>query len=917
NVLIDNGSGRFIAGDGSGGGGGAGNQNYTSASPGGAGGGSNSTLYGTNLNDVIFGDGSGGGGGDYFYGTTANGGAGGGGSDTIRGGGGNDIIFGDGFTGGRGYHDNTAAGTGGAGGFGGGGGGGGSGGVNGAAVAQPGMNGGAGGIGAGGGGGGAPLIYTLTAGSGGTGGIGGGITGNNGAVGNNTQAGAGGSGGNSVLGTAGGAGALGGDSNAAYPYYSGGGAGGGGGLNASSGGVGGKGGSFNSGGYSTGGAAGDTSVVMLTDTGATIYNYVSGQLANIFTSTPGTTSGYGAGSDTIDGGPGSDNLFGLGGNDVFVFELNDAGAADVDTVWDFDRNGEADKLKLTQGGSVIGTATLNAIIAAQTASGNDRSIVFTDNAGKQDTIVIKNIGRNLVASDFCSAGAADPLVLDLSGRGVQLTSMEQGVHFDVSGTGMPVQTAWMGAGNGLLVIPDSHGKISSMQNVVSGVMVPGARSSIEALATFDANHDGRIDAQDPAFAHLQVWTDRNHDGLSTPDELLSLPQLGIKSLGLTLHAPAATLVQGNQVTGNAEVVFADGHVGTMAEVNFTHALPSSTSSDLPAGSHTGVPTTTATDGPPLPLAGGNLGAGTITAGSVAGKGSPQPASTIQESHSTSPGATEHRVSDPSAPDSNNGRHPTTADPTGHGMPGDADTGTEPRPTTTSATAIPGHPETTGSPEPHPVGAISPLAAGDQWGKAGLPTSEGHVATLPTGMGNTHDPAAALFGEVTAATPPGGTPDPMLAAQAVAAAIALPEFTEQSAAGLVGRSPLSPNGQVGGDPGIAASAIGTEKALGFLANADVSFGSMPTIATPPDFSSRAAGVFSPALGSDLPVLPGRMGDTAPLPFAGSAFRAMILDDHPVAQPDHFSFHAIVQDHFTSIPSLIEHPLPTHDHHLAPV
>ncbi|MBF0152548.1 MAG: hypothetical protein HQL64_02275 [Magnetococcales bacterium] len=563
---IDDGSGRFIAGDGSGGGGGGGNQN-TSASVGGAGGGNADTLTGTNLDDVIFGDGSGGGGGCQHFGTY-NGGAAGGGIDTIYGGAGNDIIFGDGFKGGQGYFNNTVSGTGGAGGLGGGGGGGGSGGVNGAAVAQPGMNGGSGGIGGGGGGGGAPLVYTLAIGTGGSGGTGGGSAGSNGATGDNVTAGTGGTGGTALQGATAGSGALGGDS-PGLANWSGGGGGGGAGLNAGGGGAGGQGGSYNSGNHSLAGSAGDTSVVALSDTGSTIHTYVSGQLATIFTSTPGTINGYGAGADTLDGGSGSDNLFGLGGNDIFVFELNDAGAADTDTVWDFDKNSEADKLKLTQSGSVISSATLTSLLTAQTASGNDRSIVFTDGAGKQVTILVKGIARNLVAGDFCSAGASDPLVLDLNGRGAQLTTMDKGVRFDVDGSGTSVQTGWIGEGNGLLVMDLSgNGKIDGMQEVMSGVMVPGARTSLDALASFDADHNGQIDTRDAVFTHLQVWTDRSHDGMSTPDELLTLSDLGINSFGLNLDQSGVKLVNGNHISGSVKVLYADGHAGNMSVVDF-------------------------------------------------------------------------------------------------------------------------------------------------------------------------------------------------------------------------------------------------------------------------------------------------------------------------------------------------------------
>ncbi|MBF0628470.1 MAG: cadherin domain-containing protein, partial [Magnetococcales bacterium] len=557
--------GKFMVGDGSGGGGGGGNQN-TSGANGGAGGGDADTLTGSSMDDVIFGDGSGGGGGCKHFGTY-NGGAGGGGGDILLGGAGNDILFGDGFGGGQGYFDNTNAGSGGAGGFGGGGGGGGAGGVNGGAVAQPGQAGGAGGIGAGGGGGGAPLTYTLSIGTAGAGGVGGGSVGGTPTQGTSTLAGTGGTGGSAVLGNAGGAGAVGGDSNASYPYYSGGGGGGGAGLDAGTGGAGGHGGSYNSGNSAAVGSAGDTSVVSLDDTSGTFYSYVSGQLSSIFTSTAGTLNGYGAGADTLNGGAGSDHLFGLGGNDIFVFELNEAGAADLDTIWDFDKNSEADVLKLTQGGAVIDTATRDALIAAQTASGADRTLVFSDGVDNQVTILVKNIGRNLTASDFCVG--ADPLVLDLDGNGIELTSAsQQPVRFDMDADGRPDQTGWVGGGDGLLVLDRDHdGRINDIREVISEFSAPGVQSSLDALATLDQNQDLRIDFRDEAFGALQL---QKADG-----SLSGLVAEGITALLLRAQQLAAPEdVAGNTLLALAGFERANGTSGVMAEVALTYTTGS-------------------------------------------------------------------------------------------------------------------------------------------------------------------------------------------------------------------------------------------------------------------------------------------------------------------------------------------------------
>ena len=385
--------GYYIAGDGSGGGG-AGDYgyDYNRLALGGHGSGDNDNIVGTSYNDVIFGDGSGGGGGGSKH-RLAAGGNSGSGSDNIDGGAGNDIIFGDGFKG-NDNHGTTNWEHGGIGGFGGGGGGGGS--------YSPNGNGGNGGLLAGGGGGQSDKVFGTSL----YGGVSGGI---------NSKPDEGVShisdnkwGGNSAMPSIGGSGYFNEQSKggtASNAFGAGGGAGFGG-LN-----------SINqvittltwtyqycSGGSPQGGngGAGSTNKVIYDDSSGNLYSYVSGQLTSIFGSTPGTLNGVGTGADIIDGGAGNDHLFGLGGNDIFVFEITDAGASDVDVIWDFNRLGEGDKIRLTNDNNIISNTDINSIIASQVANGNNRTIIFNDGGGKQVSIEVKNIGRNLVVADFDS-----------------------------------------------------------------------------------------------------------------------------------------------------------------------------------------------------------------------------------------------------------------------------------------------------------------------------------------------------------------------------------------------------------------------------------------------------------------------------------------------------------------------------------
>lgn len=145
-------------------------------------------------------------------------------------------------------------------------------------------------------------------------------------------------------------------------------------------------------------------------------------------------------------------------------------------------------------------------------------------------------------SRTCVPCGQSPIILDVDGNGYHLTDAVDGVQFDISGTGKPIQMGWTAPGstNAFLALPGADGLVHNGQQLF-GNFTPQPPSDqpngFAALAVYDSpdkggNGDGIIDAHDAIFAMLRLWIDANHDGIAQPEELHTLASLGVNSISL-------------------------------------------------------------------------------------------------------------------------------------------------------------------------------------------------------------------------------------------------------------------------------------------------------------------------------------------------------------------------------------------------
>jgi hypothetical protein len=184
----------------------------------------------------------------------------------------------------------------------------------------------------------------------------------------------------------------------------------------------------------------------------------------------------------------------------------------------------------------------------------------------------------------CVFSPGSPIIIDTSGKGYHLTSVEEGVRFDLDGDGQTEQVAWTqrGADNAFLAFDRNGNGVVDDGTELFGSYTPAYPNGDRQVTTpngFEALRfaegpsygatspaDGIIDARDPIFSQLLLWTDRNHNGVSEPDELEHLSDVGLVSIRTDYRRSKRADRFGNEFRQVGRLTWADGEESNVYDV---------------------------------------------------------------------------------------------------------------------------------------------------------------------------------------------------------------------------------------------------------------------------------------------------------------------------------------------------------------
>ncbi len=249
--------------------------------------------------------------------------------------------------------------------------------------------------------------------------------------------------------------------------------------------------------------------------------------------------------------------------------LNESPEALVETI----RQRSLDMLDrvAAEGGSVaernrITGASSRLVNGVQSSAGVFFSVDSSNDVTVDGTVI------NGKAAFVVGSVVEDPLVLDLGGDGIHLSSAEDGVSFDMDGDGVRSRMGFI-RGDDALLFRDTHGDGIVHDGTQLFGNTDGHANGFEKLRSYDDNGDGVIDKNDAVWDSLRVWVEKTEDGVSDVDETMTLEEAGIRSINVGYEDVREDDGQGNLLGQLGSYQRVDGSAGLAADAWFQSLGP--------------------------------------------------------------------------------------------------------------------------------------------------------------------------------------------------------------------------------------------------------------------------------------------------------------------------------------------------------
>ena len=130
---------------------------------------------------------------------------------------------------------------------------------------------------------------------------------------------------------------------------------------------------------------------------------------------------------------------------------------------------------------------------------------------------------------------ASPLVLDLLGNGLQFTSAEEGVFFDLDADGYVEKTGWTAKQTEfddafLIYDKNDNGQVDNGKELFGDQN--GEKNGFIELAKYDNNRDNVINKDDPIYFKLRLWADMNANTKVDKGEIKTLEEANVVEIPL-------------------------------------------------------------------------------------------------------------------------------------------------------------------------------------------------------------------------------------------------------------------------------------------------------------------------------------------------------------------------------------------------